>query len=111
MSSHNPGESDVTATAAIEPALGRHWTKRLARLMGVPHETARHWVYRRMPADRRCEIARALIDECDRLERVIAETRRRWVAEVGDEASGVMARGKADRARTAVRPVGGKMKR
>jgi len=63
--------------------------------MGVPHETARHWAFRRLPDARRKEIALALIAECDRLQTLISQTRQRW-AEVADEAGGALARGEAD---------------
>lgn len=97
MGTPNSGESQVTATAAIERDLSRHWVKRLARSMGVPTETARCWIYRGLPVARRQEIAHALIAEADRLEQLIAETRKRWEG-VANEPSGSVARGQADRA-------------
>jgi hypothetical protein len=110
MDTPRPGESQVTATAAIDRDLSRHWVKRLARIMGVPTETARCWIYRGLPAARQQEIARALIAEADRLEQLIAETRRRWEG-VANEASGAVARGQADRAGPLVRRVGGAVTR
>jgi hypothetical protein len=107
MSSHQKCESDVTAaTAFLPPELGRHWTKRLAHKMGVPVDTARHWIFRSMPAARRREIAFALIAECDRLEVLIADTRRRWEGVANDETTGAVARGEADRARAPARRLG-----
>lgn len=78
MSSPDPGKSKMNATAAIAPELSRHWPKRLARMLGVPVETARFWAYKRMPEARRAEIAAALLAECDRLQAVIDGTRLRW---------------------------------
>lgn len=90
------GESEVTTTAAIDGAIARHWPKRLARAVGVPLETARFWIYKGMPDARRREIATALLAECDRLELVIADTRRRWEG-VADEADRAAAGGAAGR--------------
>jgi hypothetical protein len=87
MSSHQKCEPALTAR--FPPELCHHWVKRLARLMGVPHETARHWAFRRLPDARRKEIALALIAECDRLQTLISQTRQRW-AEVADEAGGAV---------------------
>jgi len=92
-------------TARFPPELCHHWVKRLARLMNVPHETARHWAFRRIPDARRKEIALALIAECDRLQTLISQTRQRW-AEVADEAGGAVARGEADPRRPLPRRVG-----
>ena len=92
MSSHQKCEP---LTARFPPELCHHWVKRLARLMGVPIETARHWAFRRIPDARRKEIALALIAECDRLQTLISQTRQRW-AEVADEAGGAVARGEVD---------------
>lgn len=99
------GESTMTTAALDPPELSRHWVKRLARRMGVPTETARCWIYRRMPASRRGEIAQALLAECDRLEALIQDTRAKW-AGVANEAAGAMAGGEADRARQAARRMG-----
>ena len=101
MSSHRKYEPDMTAnalpatTARFPPELCHHWVKRLASLMDVPLETARHWAFRRLPDARRKEVALALIAECDHLEALIIETRRRW-AEVANETGGAVARGAAD---------------
>ena len=106
MASHQRCERGMTAlTARFPPELCHHWVKRLARLMGVPHETARHWAFRRVPDARRKEIALALIAECDRLQALVSQTRQRW-AEVADEAGGVVARGEADPRRALPRGVG-----
>jgi len=103
LSSHQ--RCDLGLTARFPPELCHHWVKRLARLMGVPHETARHWAFRRIPDARRKEIALALIAECDRLQTLVDETRQRW-AEVADEVGGVVARGEADPQRPALGRVG-----
>lgn len=107
MATHKTGISTMNAaaslpltTAFIAPALSRHWVKRLARQIGVPAETARAWIYRELPAARRCQVARAVLAECDELERLIAETRRRWAevaGDAGDAAGGAVACGTNDR--------------
>ena len=89
VSSHPKCGSAITAR--FPPELCHHWVKRLARIMGVPQETARHWAFRRVPDARRKEIALALIAECDRLQALVSQTRQRW-AEVADEAGGAVAR-------------------
>ena len=68
----------MNETANLNPYIARHWPKRLARRMGVPLSTARHWIENRMPPARRYEIAQALIAECNELEHMINETRRHW---------------------------------
>jgi len=85
MDTPETGMPPVTSTAAIDGALSRHWPKRLARSVRVSVETARFWIYKGMPDRRRREIAQAVLAECDRLEAVIADTRRRW-GEVANEA-------------------------
>ena len=95
MDTPKTGAGGMMATAFMAPELSRHWVKRLARSMGVPTETARCWIYRRLPDARRKEVALALIAECDHLEALIIETRRRW-AEVANETGGAVARGAAD---------------
>src|SRR5947209_4403077 len=109
MESHKKGES-VSEAASIQAVLPRHTVKALARLVGVPPETARSWLYKRMPLARRREIAAALLAECDRLEQVIADTRRHWAEAARDEASGAMAVGETDRPRPAPGRVGGAVK-
>ena len=107
MASHRKCEPDMTAvTARFPPELCHHWVKRLANLMGVPPETARHWAFRRLPDARRKEIALALIAECDRLQTLVIETRQRW-AEVADEAGGAVAGRDVDPQRPPPGRVGG----
>lgn len=95
----------MTSTAAIDGALSRHWPKRLARAVGVSVETARFWIYKGMPDSRRQEIAVALLAECDRLEQVVADTRRQWKG-IADEADRAAAGGAADRDGSQARRVG-----
>lgn len=109
MSSHRKCERMTVETAALPAELGRHWVKRLARLMGVPTETARHWAFRKLPDTRRQEIASAMLAECDRLEQVLANTRRRWEG-VRNAADSSVARGKAAEARSQDDRVGREIK-
>ena len=78
------GKSVSADTAALPSEFSRHWRKRLARAMGVPHETARYWTFRRIPNSRREEIAAAMVAECDRLSARLDEIRQQWV---GNESS------------------------
>jgi len=84
---HQKGKSVSADTAALPSEFSRHWCKRLARAMGVPHETARYWTFRRIPEARREEIALALVAECDRLEAVIKDIRQEWLGVAGDKSS------------------------
>ena len=59
------GDNNVSDAAAIRTVLPRNTVKRLARLMGVPFETAKHWTYKRVSSARRRELARALLAEMD----------------------------------------------
>ena len=84
MSSHDPGEGHVTDESVIRAALPYHGPKRLATLMAVPVETARHWYYKRLSSARRKELAQALLDEMDRQEVQRSALRRRlaqWASE------------------------------
>lgn len=109
MASHEKCASQMTTTVVIEQELSRHWAKRLAHMLDVPTETARSWVYRSMPRARRKEIALALIAECDRLEAVIADTRRRWKEVADVEADRALDRGEADSAGPQTGGVGGEV--
>ena len=82
MSSHKMGESPVSAEAVIDAALlrevlPRHGPKRLARLMAVPVDTARHWFYRHLSAARCHELALKLLTELDEQDRRREAVRRR----------------------------------
>jgi hypothetical protein len=54
--------------------------KRLARTMGVPLDTARHWLYRHFNTAQRKELAQALLKEMDEQEIGRSALRRRLAA-------------------------------
>ncbi len=84
MSSPNLGESsDVTDESVIRGVLPQHGPKRLARLVGVPIETARSWYYRHLSAARRRQVALALLAEMDAQDMRRIELRRRLGEMVG----------------------------
>ena len=87
MALHQKGKSVSADTAALPSEFSRHWCKRLAHAMGVPHETARYWTFRRIPDARRAEIASAMIAECDRLRESIENTRQEWLGIAGESSS------------------------
>ena len=80
----------VAALALLPKDFRRHWPKRLAAATGVPVSTAKFWVFRRVPAARRREVALAALAECRRVRGMIEEMERALWAEVADE----MAEGK-----------------
>lgn len=85
MDTPNSGDSTVSDTALIKAVLPRHSPKLLSRLMGVPIETARHWIYKRLSNTRRRDLARALLEEMDRQDVERSALRYRlaqWAAEV-----------------------------
>ncbi len=80
---HNCDMNDAAAIRAVYP---RHTMKRLARVMGVPLDTARHWLFRKMSLskERRHELALTLLAEFDRQDREErAVIRRQLVAMSG----------------------------
>lgn len=85
MSSHKICDSRaVTEADAIRAVYPRHSLKRLAGAMGVPTDTARHWLYRHFNPAQRKELARALLAEMDEQEVGRSAVRRRlaeWSAE------------------------------
>jgi hypothetical protein len=81
----NPGERGVTDESIIRAALPYHGPKRLARLMAVPIETARHWYYKHMSSARRRELAMALLAEMDAQEVERGAVRRRLAEWAADE--------------------------
>jgi hypothetical protein len=83
LSSQENCERRVTDAALITAVLPRNTMKRLALLMGAPLDTARHWLYRHLSADRRREVCRRLLIEFDRQEAERAEIRRQLQAIVG----------------------------
>lgn len=59
-------DSGMDEAAIIRAVYPRDAMKRLARLLSMPLDTARHNLYRRFSAARRCELALALLAELDR---------------------------------------------
>jgi len=75
--------SMIDEAAAIRAVYPRHTMKMLARLLGMPLDTARHSLYRRFSSARRRELARALLAEMDAQEVGRDAVRRRlaeWAA-------------------------------
>ena len=66
MSFPKTGESPVTDAAVIRTVLPRHTVKRLAQLMGISPETAKHWLYYGPARSRLGELNAALARELDR---------------------------------------------
>ena len=66
MDTQKSCDLDMTDAATIRAVYPAHTMKMLARLMGVPLDTARTWLYRHLSAARRRELALALIAELDR---------------------------------------------
>ena len=87
MDSYKKVEPAVSDVAADLRAISRHAPKLVALKLRVPVGTAHEWLYRRLPDARRKEVAAVLLAECARLERLIADTRRRW-GDAADEANG-----------------------
>ena len=85
MYSHKTGTSDVSEAAVIHAVLPRHSAKRLARLMSVPLETARSWLYRNLSSARRRELALALLAELDRQDAEERADARRQLKEMAGE--------------------------
>lgn len=71
------GGPAVTDAALIRAALPGNTRKRLARLMGVSPNTAKHWLYSGPGRDRARELARVLLDEMDREDRTTRAAARR----------------------------------
>ena len=67
----------VNEGTVIRAALPSGGPKRLARLMDVPVETARHWWYRHLASSRRREVAAALLAEMDKQDVERSALRRR----------------------------------
>jgi hypothetical protein len=88
----------MTAAADLRIIYGPNAAKKIARQFGIAVVTAKVWLSGRTPTARQGEIAEALLAECDRLETIIAETRKRWaIGETSDETLGVVAREDLDR--------------
>jgi hypothetical protein len=74
----------MTEAGAIRGVYPASAMKRLARLMDVPIDTARHWLYRNFNPAQRQQLARALLVEMDRQDVERTALRRRlaeWAAE------------------------------
>jgi hypothetical protein len=85
LSSQQNCESEaVNEAAAIRAVYPRHTMKSLARKMGVPLDTARHWLYRHFNTAQRRELARALLKEMDEQD-VGRSALRRTLAEWASE--------------------------
>lgn len=78
------GMSDGDVIRAVYP---RDTMKRVARLMDVPLDTARHWIYRNLSAARRKELGDALIAELDSQQVGLIALRRRLAQWAASEAS------------------------
>jgi hypothetical protein len=70
----------VSDQALIREVLPNNWPKRVARLLSVPVRTAKHWVYVRVGATRRAELACELLAVMDEQDRRRAELRRQLEA-------------------------------
>lgn len=68
----------TSQAAALRLVYGPNAAKKIARKFGIAVVTAKVWLSGRTPVARQHEIARALLDECVRLEALAAETRQRW---------------------------------
>lgn len=86
MSSQQTCESKVTDAETIRAVYPRHTMKRLALLLNVPLDTARHWLYRSLSGARRRELALALLAELDRQEHSRAAIRQQLQQMAGDDA-------------------------
>ena len=74
----------IDEAAAVRAVYPRNTMKELARLLGMPLDTARHSLYRRFSSARRRELAQALLAEMDAQEVERDAVRRRlaeWAAE------------------------------
>jgi hypothetical protein len=83
MSSQRICDSEMNDAAAIRAVYPRHTMKLLALAMGVPLDTARHWLYRNLCAARRRELALALIAELDSQDAGRAAVRQRLTVMAG----------------------------
>lgn len=106
MSVSEKDKSVTAEAAALRLIYGPNAAKKIARQFDIAVVTAKFWLAGRMPVARRREIAAALVTECDRLESMIAETRRRWAEVADDETSSAVARVPADRDGSAAGGVG-----
>lgn len=98
MSLSRKHKSMSEAAADLRFVYGPNAAKKIARRFGVAVVTAKLWLAGRTPTAREREIARALLEECSRLEMVVADTKRRW-ERIADAENSPVARGKAAAAR------------
>lgn len=84
MSSPKTGEP-VTDQSLIRAVFPKDAPKRIARLMAVPLETARHWCYRNLSDARRHELALKLLQQLDEDDRRRQEVRQQLKRIVGTE--------------------------
>lgn len=98
MSSHKPGESEVTDELVIRRVLPRNGPKLLALLMDVPIDTAKWWYYRHLSAARRKAVALALLEQMDDDDRRRTELRTYLVKMAGTDEVGSSGGGLADAA-------------
>lgn len=100
MSAPQNCEPDMSEVAAIvRTVYPGHALKRVAGVMNAPLDTVRTWLYRRLSASRRRELALALLAELDRQDAERACVRRQlgvWAAGAGDEMDRVLAEPAAD---------------
>lgn len=68
---------EMNEAAAVRAVMPRNTMKRLARMLNMPLDTARHNLYRRFSAARRQELARALLAEMDQQDVERTALRRR----------------------------------
>lgn len=94
------------AASSLRLIYGPNAAKKIAREFDVAVVTAKTWLAGRIPAGRERQIALALIAECDRVDALIAETRKN-LAEVANAESGAVARNSTDRRRPLARRTGG----
>jgi transposase-like protein len=71
----------VIEAAVIRAVLPGHTVKRLARLMGVSPETAKHWLQYGPAFRRRRELARVLEQELDRQDAEERALARQWCSD------------------------------
>jgi hypothetical protein len=71
-------QQNCDIAALIREVYPRHTMKHLARVMNVPLDTARHWLFRKFTPDfeRTCELCLKLLGELDQQERHRQEVRR-----------------------------------
>lgn len=95
---------EMTDAEAIRAVFPRHTMKSLARALGVPIDTARHWIYRHLSKARRREVALALLAQLDAEDLRRQDVRKRLEGMVSgdDEVVSPMARGGARKARAAI---------